>query len=55
TKIDVSFTPDNLNSALAFTDIIDDYVQEEIDLKRFSGPFTQEELEAKIGKFRSSP
>ncbi|KAJ2935338.1 hypothetical protein H1R20_g1756, partial [Candolleomyces eurysporus] len=55
TSIDVSFTPDNLRSALPHSTVINEYIQEEIRLNRFSGPFTQEELERITGPFRSSP
>lgn len=50
-----SFTPPNLQSSDIHHEIIRSYIAEEIILERVVGPFTKEELEAKIGPFRSSP
>src|SRR5688572_25667278 len=48
--------PDNLRSTLPHHDIIEEYIKEELDLGRFSGPYTQEELESILqGPFCSSP
>jgi hypothetical protein len=51
----IPLPPPNLPGALHHTDTIRAYIAEELHLGRFSGPFTQEELECKIGPFRSSP
>ena len=53
--LDTSFTPGNLASASPHDHIIQEYIFDELKLGRLSGPFTQKELEAKIGPFRSSP
>ncbi|OJA10104.1 hypothetical protein AZE42_13500 [Rhizopogon vesiculosus] len=53
--IDLTYAPPNLPSALEHDTLIQDYITSELSLGRFSGPFTQLELEAKIGPFRSSP
>jgi hypothetical protein len=50
-----TFAPPNLPGALHHADTIRAYIAEELHLGRFSGPFTREELECKIGPFRSSP
>jgi hypothetical protein len=55
TDISTSFTPGNLASALPHRLFIQRYISDELNFGRFSGPFTQKELEAKIGPFRSSP
>ncbi|CAA7271031.1 unnamed protein product [Cyclocybe aegerita] len=55
TPLTTSFTPPNLPSAVPYTHVIRDYIQEELRLARFSGPFTKTHLETKIGPFRSSP
>lgn len=47
--------PPNLPSADEHRDVIQNYINEELALGRFSGPYTQQELESKIGFFRSSP
>jgi len=54
-RLDTSFTPGNLASASPHDHIIQEYIVDELKLGRLSGPFTQKELEAKIGPFRSSP
>jgi hypothetical protein len=53
--LDKSFTPGNLASSKPYDHVIQEYIADELKLGRFSGPFTQKELEAKIGPFRSSP
>jgi hypothetical protein len=53
--IETTYAPPNLPSALEHDQLIQDYINTELSLGRFSGPFTQEELEIKIGPFRSSP
>lgn len=53
--LNMSFTPGNLASATPHDHIIQEYIADELKLGRLSGPFTQKELEAKIGLFRSSP
>jgi len=50
-----SYCPPNLPSADLYCKIIRTYINDEIKLGRFTGPFMQEELESKIGFFRSSP
>jgi hypothetical protein len=55
TDISTSFTPGNLASASPYRLVIQKYISDELNLRRLSGPFTQKELEAKIGPFRSSP
>jgi hypothetical protein len=50
-----TFTPPNLPGANVYADIIHADIAEELRLGRYSGPFTREELEGKIGPFRSSP
>ena len=50
-----TFAPPNLPGANLHADTIRAYIAEELCLGRLSGPFTQEELEHKIGPFRSSP
>jgi hypothetical protein len=50
-----TFTPPNLPGASLHADTIRAYISEELRLGRFSGPFTREALELKIGNFRSSP
>ena len=50
-----SYYPPNLPSTDLYCEIIRTYINDEIKLGRFMGPFTREELESKIGFFRSSP
>lgn len=50
-----SYCPPNLPSAMFHADVIREYIADELKLGRFAGPFTREELESKIGFFRSSP
>ena len=50
-----TFAPPNLPGANLHADTIHAYITEELQLGCFSGPFTREELELKIGFFRSSP
>src|ERR1700722_20401377 len=53
--ISSSYTPDNSPFTYEHSDFIRKYIDEELSLGRFTGPFTKEELEKKIGPFRSSP
>lgn len=53
--LDKSYIPDNLPSADIHRDVIHQYILDEITLGRFTGPFRKDELESKIGYFRSSP
>jgi hypothetical protein len=55
TPLNHTFAPPNLPSANLHVDTICTYIAEELRLGHFSGPFTREELELKIGPFRSSP
>jgi hypothetical protein len=50
-----TYAPPNLPSGLEHKHIIKDYIESELSLGQFTGPFTQEELEQKIGPFCSSP
>jgi hypothetical protein len=51
----VSYTPENLSSLNDHVHIAQEWVESEISLGRMEGPFSKEELEAKIGPFISSP
>lgn len=53
--ITTTYAPPNLPSALEHDQLIQNYINEELSLGHFSGPFSQTELEAKISPFRSSP
>lgn len=53
--LEVSITPDNLSSTIPHHNIIELYIKEELNLKRFSGPYLQEELKQITGTFRLSP
>jgi hypothetical protein len=53
--IKTTYAPPNLPSTLEHNQLIQDYINTKLSLGRFSGPFTQEELEIKIGPFCSSP
>jgi hypothetical protein len=55
TPLTSSYTSNNLPGAEIFKDVCDEYVAEELTKGRYSGPFSHEELYAKIGHFRSSP
>jgi hypothetical protein len=50
-----TFTPPNLPGANHYADIIHASIDEELRLGHYSGPFTREGLERKIGSFHSSP
>ncbi|GLB38818.1 hypothetical protein LshimejAT787_0506830 [Lyophyllum shimeji] len=50
-----TYTPPNLPGATLHADTIRTYIADELRLGRFTGPFTRDELEGKIGPFRSSP
>lgn len=50
-----SYTPNNLPGADLFKQVCDDYISEELAKGRYSGPFSHDQLFAKIGHFRSSP
>jgi hypothetical protein len=51
----VTYTPPNHNSALLFPEHVMSYIQNELSLGRYSGPFSRSELESLIGPFRTSP
>lgn len=53
--IATTYAPPNLPSALEHDQLIQDYINTKLNLSRFSGPFSQQALEAKIGPFHSSP
>jgi hypothetical protein len=55
TPLEHTFTPPNLPGAKVYADVIRASIADELRLGRYSGPFTREELEGKIGPFRSSP
>lgn len=55
TPLSSTYTPNNLPGAEMYKELCDEYVAEELNKGRFSGPFTHQELFAKIGHFRSSP
>ena len=50
-----TYAPDNPTYVYEHERIIREYIDGELALGRFSGPFTKSELESKIGFFRSSP
>lgn len=50
-----TYTPHNLPGADIHREVCDEYVADELSKGRFSGPYTHEQLFAKIGHFRSSP
>ena len=50
-----SYCPPNLPSASPFSSNIRESIESDLALGRLSGPFTREQLESKIGFFRSSP
>lgn len=50
-----SFVPPNHHNISDYHDAIHEYINDELRLRRVSGPFTSEQLFSKIGPFRSSP
>lgn len=50
-----SYTPQNLLGADIYRGVCDEYIADELAKGRFSGPYSHEQLYAKIGHFRSSP
>jgi hypothetical protein len=50
-----TYAPHNLPSADEHDEVIQEYIASELALDRLSGPFTRQQLETKIGPFRSSP
>ena len=50
-----TYIPPNHNSALLYPDHVMSHIQKELSLGRYSGPFSQSELENLVGPFRSSP
>lgn len=50
-----TYAPPNLPGVIIHSDTIQAYIAEELCLGRFSGPFTHQELERKIGPFHSLP
>jgi len=50
-----TYAPDNPPYVYEHEKTIREYIDGELALGRFSGPFTKSELESKIGPFRSSP
>ena len=55
TPITTTYIPDNLPGAYQYHSVIAEYIREELVVGHFSGPFSREELKAKIGPFCSSP
>jgi hypothetical protein len=51
----LTYIPPNHNSALLYPDHVSSHIQNELSAGRYSGPFSQSELESKIGAFRTSP
>lgn len=54
-SLESSFLPPNHRSAFDHSDFILDYVESELAVGRYSGPFSPSDLEALIGPFRTSP
>lgn len=50
-----TYTPQNLPGADIYRNVCDEYIADELAKGRFSGPYTHDQLYAKIGHFRSSP
>lgn len=50
-----SYTPQNLPGADIYRGVCDEYIADELAKGHFSGPYSHEQLYAKIGHFRSSP
>lgn len=50
-----TYVPPNHNSALAHPPAVLSYIQKELSLHRYTGPFSQSRLESIIGPFRTSP
>jgi len=50
-----TYTPPNHHSALSFPDHVLSHIQNELSLRRYSGPFSRSRLESLIGPFRTSP
>ena len=53
--VPVTFAPPNHSSAEDHADVLLPNIHAEISARRYSGPFSQDRLEALIGPFRSSP
>ena len=51
----VTYTPPNHKSALDYPDHVLSHIQNELSLRRYSGPFSRSRLESLIGPFRTSP
>ena len=51
----VTYTPPNHKSALDYPDHVLSHIQNELSLRRYSGPFSRSRLEFLIGPFRTSP
>lgn len=49
------YIPDNHKSALTSPLIVNDHIRKELDLKRYSGPFSVSQLLTLIGPFRTAP
>lgn len=54
-KLNASIVHPNHSSATNFPDAIEQYIQKECSLGRYSNPFSREELERSIGWFYSAP
>lgn len=50
-----TYTPPNHASALLYPDHVMSHIQNELSLRRYSGPFSRSKLESLIGPFRTSP
>lgn len=54
-KLITHFIPDNHRSALDSPNIVNDHIQNELSLQRYSGPFDVSQLLTLIGPFRTAP
>lgn len=54
-KLITQFIPDNHRSALDSPNIVNDHIQNELRLHRYSGPFDVSQLLTLIGPFRTAP
>lgn len=53
--ISVTFSPKNHNSALNAPEIVNQHIRTELQLGRYSGPFTITQITSLIGHFRTAP
>lgn len=54
-KLIAHYIPDNHRSALDSPDIVNDHINKELSLNRYSGPFNVSQLLTLIGPFRTAP